>query len=500
MLSKSLTVVFSLSTIMLFAQEKSQEQIKHKLTMSLEDVVETARDQSPSALVAKYNFLADYWQFRTYKAQFLPSLNLSASLGQYNRSLLPLQNSTTGEIDYIVNNNLKNSLSLSIDQNIALTGGTVSINTSMNRLDQFSPSDNTLFNSQPISLYYSQPIKAYNTLKWEKKIEPKKYESARRTYLESMEAINISVTSLFFEVLSAQIALDMAQKNYNSTSLSVKIAQERYEIGAISKSDLLQLKLRLLNDELAISDNRLKMDVSMLGLKTYLGFNESVEIELIMPQMTQDIKLNFDDVYAKAVDNSSFALENELLTLNAEKNVAQAKSNSGLKANFFARFGLTQKGDNFSSSYKNPIDQEVIGLGLELPILDWGLGKGKVKLAKSLQEVVKSQVDQAYTKHRQDILIKVLQFNKQSMQCSISSQADSVAKLRYDISRERFQNGTIGVLDLNTAQSEKDQAVQRYISDLNNYWQYYYTIRKLSLYDYVKGCSLSTDFDKIIDK
>ena len=48
---------------------------KIKIKISLEEAIEIAKDQSPSALVAKHNFLASYWQFRAFKAQLLPSLN-----------------------------------------------------------------------------------------------------------------------------------------------------------------------------------------------------------------------------------------------------------------------------------------------------------------------------------------------------------------------------------------------------------------------------------------
>jgi len=495
----ALVAVFISVSGLLYAQDPSRVQKKYHLKMTLEEVIQTAREQSPSALVAKHNFRSDYWQFRSYKAQFLPSLNLSASLGQYNRSLQPLQNSTTGEIDYIINNNLRNSLSLSINQNIAATGGKVSIITTLNRLDQFSPSDNLLYNSQPISFYYTQPIKAYNSLKWEKKIEPKQYEMAKRSFLEAMEAINISATSLFFEVLSAQNALDMAEKNYKTSEMNVKIAQERYEIGSITNSDLLQLRLRLYNDKLSISDNRLSLDMSMLKLLSYLGYNESAEIELIMPRMGPDVQLDFNEVYTRALENSSYNLNNELQILSAEQAVAQAKSVNGLQAGLTAQFGLTQKGNTLSSAYYNPMDQEVLGLSLSLPILDWGLGKGKVKLAKSREEVVRAQVEQAYSQHKQDILIKVLQFNRQRTQCEISFQADSIAQLRFNITSERFQNATINAMELNTAQTEKDAAANRYISDIGNYWQYYFNIRKLSLYDYIQKDKISADFEKMID-
>ena len=474
-------------------------QERYKLTMTLEEVAQTAREQSLRALIAKHEFLADYWQFRTYKAKLLPSLNLGAELGNYDRSLRQLQNSTTGEINYIANNSMSNSLMLSVNQNVGLTGGTLSLQTSLSRLDQFSSSpERVLYNSRPINVYYNQPISAYNSLKWEKKIEPIRYESAKRTYLEAIEDVNITATTFFFDVLTDQLSFEMAEKNLESSELNLKIAEDRFELGSITHSDLMQLRLRVYNDKLAISDNKISLDMSIMRLRSFLGYNDNVDIELITPDKGPDVMLDFYDVLARAEDNSAYLLDNELRILTAEQDVARARSNSGLQARLFAQFGMTQKGNELSAAYKNLMDQEIIGLSLSIPILDWGLGKGGVKVAKSREEVIRTQVDQVYLQYRQDIMIKVMQFNNQNEQCAISLQADSLARRRYEVTSENFRNGTINVLDLNTAQSEKDQAAKRYITDLNNYWQYYFTIRKLSLYDYMRNEEIGTNFDELI--
>lgn len=488
-----LIVVFSLLSTHSFAQ-------KIKLLMSLDEVIETARDQSPSALVAKHNFLASYWQFRAFKAQLLPSLNLSATVGQYNRSLVPLQNSETGEINYIANNNLKNSLSLSIDQNIAFTGGKVSVFTSLYRLDQFNNSSNpATYNSQPINITYIQPLRTYNTLKWEMVTEPKKYERAKRKYLDQLENIVVSVTPMFFDVLQAQQRLTMSSKNYENTVSLYKLAKQRYEKNTVSKNELLQLELRMINDNLAINDHQLSLEMKMLRLKTFLGFNENVELELILPKSGPGVTLNFDEVLAKSYANSAFLLDNELEILSAQQEVERMKASKGLQANLNAQFGLTQQGSDLGTAYSNAMDQQIVSLGLKLPIMDWGLGKGRVKMAKSREEVVRAQVDQEMTEYKQNIFIKVIQFNNQVLQCNLSARADSIAKERYDNTRERFLDGTIGVTELNNAQSEKDQASTRLISDLGNFWLYYFNIRKLSLYDFIEDKDISAEFDKMID-
>lgn len=482
-----------------FSQEQNLRLNEHRLRMTLEEAISTAREQSPAAMIAKYNFLAGYWRYRTYKAKFLPSLNLNASLGNYSRYLAKLQDAETGKFNYVENNNMSNSLSLSVDQNIGLTGGTLSLTSSLNRLDQFAPYDNLTYNSAPVSLVYSQPINGYNSFRWEKMIEPKQYERIQKVYLESMESINIEAADRFFSVLSAQKNLEMAEKNYAATQLSVSIAEKRYEIGSITNNELLQLKMSLYNAQLEINDGKMNFESEMLKLRSYLGYNESVIIELIMPEMGPEIQLDYSDVLDRALRNSSANLSNELDMLAARQEVAEAKSNAGLKANLFAQFGVNQKGEKLADTYRNPMDQEIVGLSLSLPILDWGLGRGKIKLAKSREEIAKTQIEQTESEYRQEILIKVMQFNNQNMQCSISARNDSIAKLRYDITMERFKNGSISVTELNTAQTEKDNAVKRYISDLNNYWKYFYSIRKISLYDYFNKKEIATDFNLLTE-
>lgn len=120
-------------------------------------------------------------------------------------------------------------------------------------------------------------------------------------------------------------------------------------------------------------------------------------------------------------------------------------------------------------------------------------------MAKSQQEIVITQIEQEIIERRQDIYIRVVQFNAQSRQCDASRKADEIAAERFELALQRFRNGTISILDINTAQNEWDEASSQYINELSNYWNYYYSLRKDTLYDYINGRDLDAEFDKIID-
>ena len=55
------------------------QQEKFEYTLTLEEVINLAQDQSLDAIRTKNTFLSSYWQYRTYKANYLPSLSLSGA-------------------------------------------------------------------------------------------------------------------------------------------------------------------------------------------------------------------------------------------------------------------------------------------------------------------------------------------------------------------------------------------------------------------------------------
>ncbi len=466
-------------------------------TLSLQDVIHIAQTQSIDAMVAKNVFLSSYWQYRSFKADRLPSLNLSGEVADFDRSLRLLQNSTTGDMNYVENYNLQNSLQLFIQQKVSLTGGTLSLYSSLSRLDQFGANKSKTYYSQPVSISYIQPLFAYNSFKWDKKIEPHKFDRAKRIYIESMEEVTIKAVTRFFNFVLQKNNYDIAVQNYKNTKTMYAIAAERLKVGSVKKDELLQLELRMLNDSLAINQCDMNLKSQQMLLNSFLGYNESVSIVPVIEDDLPDLVLDYRFVLDKALANSSFVTDNLITQLEAEAAIAQARANRGATASITSRFGLSSNGSNFKTAYRDLLDQEVVGLSFSIPILDWGMGRGRVKVAEAQAETVKNRLAQAEIDYKHDIYVSVVQFNNQRNQCTVSRKASEIAEQRYRMTMENFAGGTISVTELNTAQTEKDQANSTYIQELYNYWLYYYGIRKSSLFDYRTGTDISAEFDKL---
>ena len=466
--------------------------------LTLANAIKIAQENSLDAKSARFSFLASYWTYRSFRAELLPSVNLSGGLMNFNHSLVETRNYEDGRLAYVSNNTLSNNLTLSVDQQIAATGGTVSLQSYLYRLDQFSYDERT-YNSQPLRISYRQPLRAYNSLKWQKKTAPLEYEIAQKKFATAMQDVAIKVTALFFNVLSAQSNYQQSKSSAEERKALYAMAQKRLELGTTTKSEVLQMELSQINARVSEARNRLSLDDAMYDLFSYLRVTDYEQAELLPPYSVPDIVLSMDEVLQKAMANSSHTREQRLQMLSAEQNLAQAKSNKGLQVTLSGELGFMQSGQDISSAYRNLRDNEVIGLTLRLPIFDWGVSKGRVRMAQAQLEVVRTQQEQNHQDYIQELRKKVMQFNAQPTQCRDALRAQEIAEERYDIMRRRYETGTVTVTDLNTAQQEMTSAKAQYISQLSTFWNDYYALQKSTLFDWSERRDIYVDVEKIIN-
>ncbi len=486
-----LVILLSICGLTGYAQEET-------LYLTLDDVIAIARDQSPMAIMARHRFRGSYWEYRTHKAKFRPGLNLDATLPDLTRSIDKIT-LDDGSDAFVERSLASYSVGLGLTQNIAPTGGSIFMRSELERIDRFNVDEGrTNYLSTPVSIGISQPIKAHNSFRWEKKIEPLKYEAAMKSYIESLEQVNQQAVNRFFNLALAQVNIQIAEQNYSNNDTLYKISQGRYNIGTIAENELLQMELAFLNAGTDLNEARIQLEINKYELRSFLGYNENVDLRLIIPETVPELDINVSRALEEAYRNSPTIIDLEREMLEADKSVAQARAEKGLTADLYATYGLTQQADDFYGAYQNTQDQERLRIGIELPIVDWGLGKGRYRMAQSNQEVVRTNVQQAKIDFDQQVMLQVMQFNLQDDQLRIAAKADTVAQKRYNVTKERFYIGKIDVLELNIALGEKDAATRSYLSAMKNYWSYFYNIRRLTLYDWQRMQPLDEDFESLI--
>lgn len=466
--------------------------------LTLDEVVRLASEQSPNALIAKHRFRASYWQYRTFVAEYRPILALSGNLPDYSTAYNRVWNSVAQQWEYASTNVLQTSGNLSLAQNIGLTGGSISLFSDLTYEKNFE-TDGERYITSPLNVRLTQPLFRYNELRWQKKIEPLKYEEARKSYLRDVENVHMMAVQYFFNLALAQINREIAETNMQNADTLYQIAKGRYNLGTIAEDELLQMELSYLNAGTAINESEMNLRDRELKLRSFLGFNQSVRLELLIPGEVPDLEVEVSEVLRLAEENNPELIALERQLVEAKSSVAQAKAEKGLNANLTASYGLRDQDPLLDLAYDKPNQQQTIRVGFSLPILDWGQGRGRYKMAQSSEELTRVQVEQSRIDFEQNLLLDVQQFNIQGDQVRIAAKSDTVAAKMFEVTKQRFLIGKIDVLELNNADTKKDQNKRNYIQALNNYWTYYYNMRSLTLFDFITRKPLETDYEKLVE-
>ncbi len=484
-----IAIIISFSS---FSQEKRR--------LSLDDVIRIATSQSIDAFRNKNMYLASYWEYRFYQAERLPGISLSTNPIDYNRYLKKEYNFETNQDEYRLREYLNSDISVTANQNIGFTGGQIFLRSDLAMVKNLGGDQSTSYSASPFSIGYQQELNGYNELKWKSKIEPVKFDKAKKEFIQNAEDLRIKSTLQFFQLITAQIQKGIAEKNYANADTIYQIGKGRFQVGTITQDELLNLELRLLNAEQALSMAQLEEKRAQSSLNSFLGMEKSLNIECIIPSEIPELQINSDIALTQAIQNNPEMINHQQQILEQDQNVKRIKSETGLNTSVFAMYGLSRSSEEFTDVYGQPDKSQRFSVGLNIPIADWGRSKGRVSMAKSNREVALATIKQERIDFEMDVVQSVLEFNLQAKQVNNAAKADTVAQLGYNVSFQRFLIGKINIVNLNIASTDQENARISYLNRLREYWTSYFRIRSLTLFDFESNTPLSVNYDKILEK
>jgi outer membrane protein TolC len=450
--------------------------------LTLEQVVELAKTQSVAAKRAETQRETNYWQYRTFLSGFRPQLSLDGYLPSFTRSFVEVQQ-PDGTIAFQPVSNHNSLLNLALSQNIARTGGSIFVQHQLQRFDDFRR-NNTLYNGIPFSIGLAQPLFRFNPMKWDRRTEPLRYAEGTQQATEALERVALDATERYFDLLVAQVNLQIAETNRRNTDTLYRIALEREQLGRISRNDLLQLQLSLLTARKDFASARQTAEVATFQLKSYLNDSDDRPLDLAVPTQLRTFDVDIRAALREAFANRSDAIGFRRRVLEAERDLDKARKDNGLNATLNAAFGLSNRGQQPGDVYVRPQDREFVELQFTLPILTWGRAQARVQTARANQRLTGQTVEQEKLTFEQQIYTQVTLLPMLRQQAELTAEADRIAQERYGIAQERFILSDLSVTDLGIAIQDKDRARRDAILALRDYWQAYYTLRLLTLFDF----------------
>jgi outer membrane protein TolC len=427
-----------------------------------------------------------YWAYRAYQASYRPQLALQGVVPSFNRGIIAVgQPDGTISFEPVRYNN--SLLAMNLTQNIGLTGGQVVVGSQVQRFDDFIRTEKR-YNNQPFTLGLTQPLGYFNTLKWGRRIAPLLYQESQRQYLEDREAIAQRVSELYFDVLLQQVNAAVAGQNAQATAEQLRVGREKYALGRLSQSDLLQLELNLLNAQQAQAQARIDAETAAVSLRTYCALPAPTSGEaappLAVPTAAPAPPVVPTEALTQARQHRAAVLAFARRQLQADRDVAQARGTTGFLATLTANLGYVNQAPALVDSYLALQNQQQVALSFSLPLVDWGRRRATVRTAELARDQTQATVTQDERAFEQTVLTQAAQVPALASQARLAARADTLAQRRYAITRATYEAGRLSLTDLTLASAAKDVARRSYILALRAGWVAYYSLRGLTLFDF----------------
>ena len=488
-------LIITLFLLFGLTNNKLNAQTVDTLTLDLQRTVALANDSSLSAFRAKNMYMSSFWEFRSFKADRLPSLTLHLTPLRYNRDFTRRYDSQQDIDVYRQQQSLYTYGNLAAQQNFDLTGGTFFVDTELGYFRNFGDQEQSQFNSVPIRIGYRQDLLGYNRFKWEKKIEPLKFEKAQKELISELEQTAEHASIYFFDLAMAQADYELAKENVSNSEKLYDIGEEKHKIASIGQADLLTLKLDRVNARNSLQNAEIRLKRAMFALAAFLNLDKNTKIKLELPGYPGDVDVIVDDALMYAKLNNPQYLESEQRILESQQILDKNKKESLFNAGLSASVGFNQVAETFRNVYRNPLQQDIVALTVSIPLVDWGVRKGRYNMAKNNLNIVELTAQQNELQLEEDVIMTVGDFMVQQQMIRSGKEAMELAKLAYEQTQERFIIGKADINSLTLSTNRRQDAQRNYVASLRNYWQSYFKIRKLTLFDFEKGEPIEIDFE-----
>lgn len=253
---------------------------------------------------------------------------------------------------------------------------------------------------------------------------------------DSERQLAFNVAQQFIAALLAESTLQFAQQDLNSFQQTVDISEVRRKAGAMSESDLLKIKLQLLQFQSDVFAAKLAKVQAIAALRQLLGY------ESVPEQFDVAGELEYQPVPAGLDELKALALRSRPDLLAARQSIIAARSQQQLAvAN-----GKRDLGASFDYSHVSATNTGSFFFNIQLPIFDRNQGEiaraGYVVTqtqqlaAEATQQTLTDVVDAFYALRTDDELMRLY----------IGGYVDQ-AKQSRDISEYAYWHGAASLLD-----------------------------------------------------
>ena len=452
--------------------------------MTLQQVIERAQKESHGAQAARSSLEAARHRASAFDASMRPQISLSGS-PSYDKSIGAVVQ-PDGSTAYLPRGEMQTDVRLNVSQAIPILGSRVFMSSSINRVESLTDGPN-YWQSTPMVVGIEQDLFRPRNDLWNAREQNLALAIAEQQFLEATEDNATRAAAAYFDLYAAQLSAANAVANAAVNDSLYRISKGRYEVGRIAENDLLQSELAVLRAQTAVSASKLEVERATAALRIELNLPADAPVAIAGPPATLVLTIDTSTAVREALQNRSELSAMQLEDTRAQRGVSAARLSNMLSAHLTAGFGYNQTAALFDEAYRSPLQQQRFGLQVDMPLVKWGAGRAEVAAARADMRRVQALSERSRRQVAHDAQFAARSYQQAQSNLAVAAKADTVANRRFDVAKDRYVIGKIGIGDLYIAQTEKDAALNSYVEAVRNYWLAYHRLRRATLYDFENG-------------
>jgi len=268
------------------------------------------------------------------------------------------------------------------------------------------------------------------------------------------ESTELSILDAYVQILYAEEEVKNANRQLESTSQQLVLAQERKDLGVISKVDYLQIKSELASEKLTLANAESNLAMTRVYLMQLMEMPVNDDFKIESPDLesliSRQVATEVFPIYQHALTIMPQIMQSELNLASASLDEKIAKAERWPTLSLGAGISSGWNNQTLSTSYFNQLNNEFnpyIGLSLYIPVFQKYTVRSAVKLARI--NVLTSQLDAQETKNnlRKQIEQASVDVLTAQSQYSASSGKYEAAIESYKVATEKFATGMLSSAD-----------------------------------------------------
>ena len=467
--------------------------------ITLDEAVCVYALQCPSAQQLRLSYVNSELEYENYKKGFLPSMVMSLSPVNFNRSLRLLQNYETGEHNYVTEYSYTGFVNILISQKIGIMGGTIQAGSNLSFLREFRANRNN-YNTSPLFLSYSQPLRGgHKSYLLTHNIRYLAHNISRKSFCQSLSTVQQEILSLYLSAYTAKLRMDIAEHDIHTGDTLLYFAKLKLDNGYITQYEYNKIELQQLNARMAAQQARHNMENLLADLTVKLGIKQAERnMTVDAPDATQlPAMLDYNIIMELVRQNNPQRLNIELQCKQAEFDRYNNRMQTRMNGNISLSYGLNQYASTLIDAYRHLDGRQSVSVTFTVPLFDWGVSSNKRKIADNNYKSTVIQANEKITEFENTIRKQTLTYNMAQENFIIAKRSLQLAREQYRLAAIRFEKGKISVYELIQAFDAQQHALGSYVEGMSSVFSQYYAVRHLTLYDFIRRKPLMDIFANI---